>query len=112
MVTTTGVSLRELVVQSNPRKGSQAMISGTPITPPMSPIRGERDGDTISLDTTSTPLPTDSEDGMDIEQEKPASAPLRHLEDEEEHLHKGGTLRLTDFEVRGTLGSWTADYQE
>jgi hypothetical protein len=42
---------------------------------------------------------------MEVEQPKPIQPLVRHLKDEEEHLHKGGSLKLTDFEVRGTLGS-------
>jgi hypothetical protein len=33
-----------------------------------------------------------------------ATPPMRHLEDEQSHVQKGGPLRLTDFEVKGTLG--------
>lgn len=80
------------------------MITETPITPPMSPTQSERYGDTMSLDSAAPSLAeSESEDKMEVEP-KPVLAPLRHLEDEEEHLHKGETLRLTDFEVRGTLG--------
>ncbi|KAI0340490.1 cAMP dependent protein kinase [Trametopsis cervina] len=37
----------------------------------------------------------------------PAAPPIRHLEDEQSHVQKGGSLRLTDFEVKGTLGTGT-----
>lgn len=35
----------------------------------------------------------------------PRAPPARHLEDEQSHLEKRGALKLTDFEVKGTLGA-------
>lgn len=32
--------------------------------------------------------------------------PIRHLEDEKSHVHRGDYLKLTDFEVKGTLGEF------
>ena len=41
------------------------------------------------------------------EQDMAASRPLRLLEDEPDHLHRN--LVLTDFEVKGTLGTSFSD---
>ena len=41
-------------------------------------------------------------------QEQAATRPLRLLEDEPDHLHRN--LVLTDFEVKGTLGTSSTDY--
>ncbi|KAI0703585.1 cAMP dependent protein kinase [Cytidiella melzeri] len=53
-----------------------------------------------------------SEERMEGDAKRPSvsgagSPPLRHLEDEQSHVQKGGPLRLTDFEVKGTLGTGT-----
>lgn len=45
-----------------------------------------------------------SEGHMEVDEPASARQPVRHLEDEQSHLHCG-TLRLTDFEVKGTLGA-------
>lgn len=109
----------EVTMQPTPRKDSKAMITEAPITPPMSPNQSERNGTAMDVDTANSPQPQKSgtatkkqkaDDKMQLEQPKPRTPiqpPLRHLEDEEEHLQKGGSLRLTDFEVRGTLGTGT-----
>jgi len=34
----------------------------------------------------------------------PPQPPLRHLADEHVHVERSGSLKLTDFEVKGTLG--------
>lgn len=44
---------------------------------------------------------------MSVDPQMPEPAgqpPLRCLDDEQVHLQRPGTLRLTDFEVKGTLG--------
>ena len=65
------------------------------------------------------PLPTEANAGMHsrevaqpggtMEVDQPDTTqmqqPARHLEDEQSHVHRGGSLRLTDFEVKGTLGA-------
>lgn len=45
--------------------------------------------------------------GMEVDQLEagPTLQPARHLEDEQSHVQRGGSLRLTDFEVKGTLGA-------
>jgi len=112
---TTAIGL-EAAFQSASRKNSKAMVPEAPITPPMSPNQSERDEETMSIDLAAS-VPegnpdtsakdSDSDQKMEIEQPKPIQPPVRHLKDEEEHLHKRGSLRLTDFEVRGTLGTGT-----
>lgn len=42
---------------------------------------------------------------VDPEPEATGQPPLRCLDDEQVHLQRPGTLRLTDFEVKGTLGA-------
>ncbi|KAF4578569.1 serine/threonine protein kinase, AGC [Pleurotus pulmonarius] len=47
---------------------------------------------------------------MSVDPQVPEPAgqpPLRCLDDEQVHLQRPGTLRLTDFEVKGTLGTGT-----
>ena len=112
------------------RRDSDCMLSDGPITPPLSPGRSE-DGDAaIIVDSeprysgpgtqlqSSVPHAhlrevdarqtrrSHQQDGMDVDARPVASSPRppqRHLEDEQSHLEKG-TLKLTDFEVKGTLG--------
>jgi protein kinase A len=36
----------------------------------------------------------------------PPKPPLRLLEDEQVHIEKSGSLRLKDFEIKGTLGQF------
>ena len=112
------------------RRDSDCMLSDGPITPPLSPGRSE-DGEAIIVDSEprysgpagqlqhSLPHPhlrdmeaarrgrrSHQQEGMEVDSRAPASSPRppqRHLEDEQSHLEKG-TLKLTDFEVKGTLG--------
>ena len=112
------------------RRDSDCMLSDGPITPPLSPGRSE-DGDAgIIVDSEprysgpgtqlqpSVPHAhlrevdvrqgrrSHQHDGMDIDNRPPTTSPRppqRHLEDEQPHLEKG-TLKLTDLEVKGTLG--------
>jgi hypothetical protein len=55
----------------------------------------------------SPPLTESAPDhDMDLDCEpplQPTNAPVRLLDNEEEHIHR--SLRLQDFEVRGTLGT-------
>ncbi|KAJ3867391.1 cAMP dependent protein kinase [Lentinula novae-zelandiae] len=83
------------------RESYSVAVQDVPITPPLSPGQTE-------------PVDIDMADDADIEvldmnaDEGRASRhrPLKLLEDEEVHLQKGG-VKLTDFEVRGTLGTGT-----
>lgn len=94
------------------------------MTPPMSPGHSDLGDDTIVVDSEprysgpaphgphSTAAPTTApgfQELGDAGGDQPAQVapvpqrPLRLLEDEQVHLQRSG-LRLTDFEVRGTLG--------
>ena len=112
------------------KSSSQISHKPTPITPPLSPGHSESsDDDDYLLDDdmnegdedcieaqedvlctkSLTPVQSDLS-GMHIDprlssDEKP-QAPLRLLENEKVHLHFTGPggIRLSDFEVRGTLG--------
>lgn len=111
------------------RRGSEAMISEGPMTPPMSPGHSEEGGmeDSITIDSqprfsgpTQPPMPSDfldlkegadwsDDQGMDETMEgvrtlSPPRQPLRLLEDEHVHVEKSGSLKLKDFEIKGTLG--------
>ena len=114
------------------RRDSDCMLSDGPITPPLSPGRSE-DGDTAIIvdpeprysgqEAPVQPVAPhqhfrDTEarfarrshqhEGMEVDARPLASSPRppqRHLEDEQSHLEKG-TLKLTDFEVKGTLGEF------
>lgn len=107
------------------------MLSDGPITPPLSPARSEEGETPIIVDSephysvrgTDVRLSprnsrhstrrareqspsTETETVMDVDPRPVASSPrppLRHLEDEQPHVEKG-SLKLTDFEVKGTLG--------
>jgi len=112
------------------KSGSQIFHKPTPITPPLSPGHSESsdDDDYLLNDDTNegdedcieaqesvlctkslTPVRSDYSsiyiDPQLSSDEKP-QAPLRLLENEQVHLHFTGPggIRLSDFEVRGTLG--------
>ena len=114
------------------RRDSGFLTGEGPITPPMSPGHSEEDDGSISVDTEprysghrhEIPIDIDaklypeagprrqsrnrgSDERMDVDIVRPPSSsprpPARHLEDEPTHIHKG-SLKLTDFEVKGTLG--------
>ncbi|KAF7311607.1 hypothetical protein MKEN_01063700 [Mycena kentingensis (nom. inval.)] len=82
------------------------------ITPPMSPAQTEAGDDAIVIDDEPRYSGPDTAPSAHMEVDKEASVaphpqrPLRLLEDERVHLQREG-LRLTDFEVRGTLGTGT-----
>jgi len=98
---------------------SQTIISDAPMTPPLSPRHSPFGLEAIIVDSeprcgglqrnNPCPLPdtiTLQPDEMEVDRPKEATAshaPLRVLEDEKVHLQKSG-LRLSDFDVRGTLG--------
>jgi len=104
------------------------------MTPPLSPSHSENGGDAIMVDPerrfsgaertdhhfnpsslTSTPeeIVTQWKEPQEMDVERPPSAtpppPVmpRLLEDEQVHVEKPGSLNLTDFEVKGTLGTGT-----
>ena len=108
-----------------PRRDSEAMMSEGPITPPMSP--GHSEGgymeDSITVDSeprfsgpTQPPMASnlsqEQQEGKQTLNEEmdalkvttPPKPPLRLLEDEQVHVEKSGSLRLKDFEIKGTLG--------
>lgn len=114
-----------------PKRDSVFMASEGPITPPLSPGHSE-DEEPISVDPEprySGPSPNTSgaylqpltdhrrtsremlqtEERMEVDAKRlsnsPRAPPARHLEDEKPHLEETGTLKLTDFEVKGTLGA-------
>ena len=106
---------------------------GGPITPPMSPGASE-DEEPMAIDPEprySGPGPSvpeaesvylhppadprrasremlQSEERMEVDSRRIPSSPRgaspKHLEDEQSHLERGGKLKLTDFEIKGTLG--------
>lgn len=106
------------------RRESQVVISDAPLTPPLSPSHTEQEVDSIIIDSEprysgpdrSIPHSEASAaaisarlDTVDMEVDRaPTSAPqppLRLLEDEQVHLQRSG-LKLSDFDVQGTLGSY------
>ena len=102
----------------------QTVFADVPMTPPLSPKQTEVDTiqniaeplDTAESDGTdpeSTPIVVDDSQAlsnlMEVDEaEKVVSPqpPQRLLEDEKVHLQRSG-LKLSDFEVRGTLGTVT-----
>lgn len=107
------------------RRDSQAVISDAPMTPPLSPGHSEQGFDAIVVDAEpryssqehNVPPTNASEAGitpragtaaMEVDSHTPSPTgsqpPLRLLEDEQVHLQRSG-LRLSDFDVRGTLGA-------
>lgn len=111
----------------------RSSINAEPITPPVSPNRAalddvdhmEVDVDTqssqaslaevpnsqaVASEGTSSPNPAPRRQSTlsasHSEQPGP-QAPLRILEDEQVHIERRGRLRLTDFQVKGSLG-WFA----
>ncbi|KAI0047966.1 cAMP dependent protein kinase [Auriscalpium vulgare] len=115
------------------RRPSNVMVVDGPITPPLSPkqLHTPKLHDAIILDSVSQPShstpphcpcredllpPTDLPHDADICMERddvsslpsassPTRPPLKLLQDEDEHIHRA--LKLTDFEVKGTLGTGT-----
>ncbi|KAJ7684702.1 putative cyclic AMP-dependent protein kinase catalytic subunit [Mycena polygramma] len=113
------------------RSQAQIIVPDAPMTPPMSPGHSEsgEGEDSIVIDaqprysgpethgphssahqTWSDSVPFRDFGEMEIEPHSPRAVapqrPLRLLEDEQVHLQRAG-LHLTDFEVRGTLGTGT-----
>lgn len=73
------------------------------MTPPLSPGRTEISADPIVIHSELDCHAEMQVDHSDLSTNSVSQAPLRLLEDEHVHLQKSG-LRLSDFEVRGTLG--------
>ena len=97
---------------------SQILLTNAPPTPPLSPNHVEPQFDQIMVDAEScsgdshppTLSVSSSSESMEVEDDRYLAAepqrPLRLLEDERVHLQRFG-LKLSDFEVRGTLGRST-----
>lgn len=104
-------STRRLSASDTLCREPQAILSDAPMTPPLSPRRSELDA--IVMDSElhhNVPVAIQPQVvEMEVDHSKPSDAvpqgPLRLLEDEHVHLQKSG-LRLSDFDVRGTLGQY------
>jgi hypothetical protein len=93
----------------------QAPFSKAPMTPPISPANSDRSdaGIAVDADTASRAVCVPSQnlsehDATGLAQPIAIGLPLppiRLFEDEKFHVQRPGTLRLTDLEVRGTLGT-------
>ncbi|KAF7295302.1 hypothetical protein MIND_01069500 [Mycena indigotica] len=95
------------------RSQSQIIVPDAPMTPPMSPGQSESGEEAIVIDAvprySGPDIHFDQARAMEVEPITVAPQPqhpLRLLQDEQVHLQRSG-LRLTDFEVRGTLGTGT-----
>jgi hypothetical protein len=105
---------------------SEIVNPDAPMTPPMSPRQSEEGDKAVMIDIERRfsglspqdpaviPPGPNSENleaplqEMEVEEPSPASPPrppARLLEDEQVHVVKPGALKLTDFEVKGTLGA-------
>ncbi|EIM90209.1 cAMP dependent protein kinase [Stereum hirsutum FP-91666 SS1] len=104
---------------SSPRDNT-AVAGDAPITPPMTPASSDiptdeaesEDGQPdqrpvipVQSDAEGTDAYMESDDGSNLAPHSPPRPPLRKLENEQEHIHP--YLKLTDFEVKGTLGTGT-----
>lgn len=107
------------------RRDSHLLVADAPITPPLSPGRSALSIEDADMDDGDDSIIVDVEprySGPDVQNyaeyqprlpvptvapsmESP-QRPLRSLEDEQVHLQRNG-LKLTDFEVRGVLGTGT-----
>ncbi|KAI0035766.1 cAMP dependent protein kinase [Vararia minispora EC-137] len=107
------------------RKPSTVRVIDGPLTPPMSPDREQKedlldsDIDPDTMDDQPSPIakssrPPSPDPSLASKDDTPMSIddspsspsrPLHNLEDEPDHLHRD--LRLTDFDVKGTLGTGT-----
>ena len=95
------------------RQPSQMVCLDTPLTPPMSPklnkdIRIEDQHDQTEPESSQLQvqeIPQDAPQLMEVDTDDvvPLHRPQRLLEDEKVHLQRSG-IKLSDFEVRGTLG--------
>ena len=97
------------------RQPSQMVCLDTPLTPPMSPklnkdvfIEDQHDqteSESKEIDQLQNvqDVPQDVPQPMETDDVVPLHRPQRLLEDEKVHLQRSG-IKLSDFEVRGTLG--------
>ncbi|TFK25075.1 AGC/PKA protein kinase [Coprinopsis marcescibilis] len=114
------------ITYQTPRRESQVMITEAPITPPLSPKSVAAAPDAMLVE--ELPIYTDKpgavqivqsvpvvQEFMDVEPVharerkddiEPLNRPQRLLEDEKVHIQRSG-LSLSDFDVRGTLGTGT-----
>ena len=88
----------------------------TPLTPPMSPIlkkdlliedqpnQTKSDSKENVQHQDVQDITQDAPDSMDVDDDAVLHRPQRLLEDEKVHLQRSG-IKLSDFEVRGTLGT-------
>lgn len=86
----------ELTIDPQPPCGSKMSDHSPCTSPPRSPPHSVE-----SLPDQEV----DGDDGLPDQPANPPQPPVRLLDDEEEHIHR--SLRLQDFEVRGTLGTGT-----
>ncbi|KAF9036896.1 putative cyclic AMP-dependent protein kinase catalytic subunit [Hymenopellis radicata] len=96
---------------SNARRESQPMIPDAPMTPPLSPGHSIHSLDDADMDFGDDSILREYKYAPPASADSPTphsapQRPLRLLEDEQVHLQRSG-LKLTDFEVRGTLGTGT-----
>jgi hypothetical protein len=91
----------ELTIETSPPYGDKASDHSPCISPPRSPPH--------SLSESVPDQDADRDDGLPVPS-KPVKPPVRLLDDEEEHIHR--SLRLQDFELRGTLGTYTLRHHE
>lgn len=107
---------------SSPRDNT-AVAGDAPITPPMTPASSDiptddaesEDGQPdqrpvipVQSDAEGTDAYMESDDGSNLAPHSPPRPPLRKLENEQEHIHP--YLKLTDFEVKGTLGAFISSH--
>ena len=113
-----------ITYQPSRKNSQQIVVTDAPITPPLSPKslpgrqdsmavdnppsctaahHGAVDGQPESMDFEKTPNAESEEMSQPESLDEPAKSPARLLEDEQVRLQPVG-LKLSDFEVRGTLG--------
>jgi hypothetical protein len=116
------------------RHGSTVMVVADSTSPPSSPGQVIRPQLTVDVDSQPPPYSAkdpdhspctspprspphslsesapdqdmDHDDVLPLQPSIPAKPPVRLLDDEEEHIHR--SLRLQDFELRGTLGTYSS----
>jgi len=87
----------ELAIDSQPPYNAKTPDHSPCISPPLLPPH--------SLQESPPDQDIDRDDVLPVQPPKPAKTPLRLLDEEEDPLHQ--SLRLQDFELRGTLGAYT-----
>ena len=96
-------------------RDSEPVLSQSPVTPPMSPSLSEEGPIPVRRHSTGAdrghPRPplrilTPLSEWRDPIHLDPPRQHVRLLEDEESHVEQSGLLRLTDFEIKGTLGTF------